>query len=81
MDLAIPACESAVRQYPNSIRLIFSLGRAYEMKKVSAPHLSNTERRRRGPFGSARDLCVPKTPGRGDGDGDGEARRGWGVNE
>lgn len=32
-DLAIPACESAVRQYPNSIRLSFQLGRAYEMKK------------------------------------------------
>jgi Sel1 repeat len=27
--LAIPACESAVRQYPNSPRLIFQLGRAY----------------------------------------------------
>jgi TPR repeat protein len=28
-DLAIQACESAVRQYPNSIRLIYQLGRAY----------------------------------------------------
>jgi TPR repeat protein len=27
--LAIPACESAVRQYPNSQRLSFQLGRAY----------------------------------------------------
>lgn len=27
--LAIPACESAVQQYPNSARLIFELGRAY----------------------------------------------------
>ena len=28
-DLAIPACESAVRKYPNSARLIYQLGRAY----------------------------------------------------
>ena len=28
-ELAIPACESAVRQYPVSSRLIFQLGRAY----------------------------------------------------
>ena len=28
-DLAIQACESAVRQYPNSIRLIYQLGNAY----------------------------------------------------
>ena len=28
--LAVPACESAVRQYPNSTRLIFQLGRAYQ---------------------------------------------------
>lgn len=28
--LAVPACETAVRQYPNSIRLIFQLGRAYQ---------------------------------------------------
>jgi hypothetical protein len=27
--LAIPACESAVRRYPNSVRLIYQLGRAY----------------------------------------------------
>lgn len=27
--LAVPACEAAVRQYPNSSRLIFQLGRAY----------------------------------------------------
>jgi len=27
--LAIPACESAVRKYPNSVRLIYQLGRAY----------------------------------------------------
>lgn len=27
---AIPACEDAVRQYPNSARLIFQLGRAYQ---------------------------------------------------
>ena len=27
--LAIPACESAVRKYPNSARLIYQLGRAY----------------------------------------------------
>ena len=26
---AIPACQRAVRQYPNSSRLIFQLGRAY----------------------------------------------------
>jgi Sel1 repeat len=30
--LAIPACESAVRQYPSSNRLIFQLGRAYQKK-------------------------------------------------
>ena len=28
--LAIPACESAVQQYPNSIRLTYQLGRAYQ---------------------------------------------------
>ncbi len=28
-DLAIPACEAAVRQYPDSPRLVFQLGRAY----------------------------------------------------
>ena len=28
--LAVPACEVAVRQYPNSIRLAFQLGRAYQ---------------------------------------------------
>jgi TPR repeat protein len=27
--LAVPACEAAIRQYPNSPRLIFQLGRAY----------------------------------------------------
>jgi tetratricopeptide (TPR) repeat protein len=27
--LAVPACETAVRQYPNSTRLIYQLGRAY----------------------------------------------------
>jgi TPR repeat protein len=27
--LAVPACEDAVRQYPNNNRLIFQLGRAY----------------------------------------------------
>lgn len=27
--LAVPACEDAVRQYPNNARLIFELGRAY----------------------------------------------------
>ena len=27
--LAIPACEAAVRQYPNSSRLAYQLGRAY----------------------------------------------------
>jgi len=27
--LAVPACESAVRQYPTNVRLIFQLGRAY----------------------------------------------------
>ena len=32
-DLAIQACESAVREYPNSIRLIYQLGRAYDSKK------------------------------------------------
>jgi TPR repeat protein len=32
-DLAIQACESAVRKYPNSIRLIYQLGWAYENKK------------------------------------------------
>jgi TPR repeat protein len=31
-DLAIPACESAVRKYPNGIRLIYQLGRAYNRK-------------------------------------------------
>jgi TPR repeat protein/predicted aspartyl protease len=29
-SLAVPACEDAVRQYPNSTRLILQLGRAYE---------------------------------------------------
>jgi TPR repeat protein len=29
-DLAVPACENAVRRYPNSNRLIFQLGRAYD---------------------------------------------------
>ena len=29
-DLAVPACEAAVRQYPNSTRLLFQLGRAYQ---------------------------------------------------
>ena len=28
--LAVPACEAAVRQYPNSIRLALQLGRAYQ---------------------------------------------------
>jgi TPR repeat protein len=28
--LAVPACEDAVRQFPNSMRLLFQLGRAYE---------------------------------------------------
>ncbi len=28
--LAVPACEEAVRQYPNSIRLPYQLGRAYQ---------------------------------------------------
>jgi hypothetical protein len=32
-DLAIPACESAVRKYPNSIHLIYQLGVAYKRKK------------------------------------------------
>src|SRR6516225_3751424 len=32
-DLAIQACESAVREYPNSIRLIYKLGGAYDSKK------------------------------------------------
>jgi hypothetical protein len=32
-DLAIPACESAVRKYPDSIRLIYQLGKAYDSKK------------------------------------------------
>jgi hypothetical protein len=31
--LAVPACESAVRKYPNSVRLIYQLGRAYAQKK------------------------------------------------
>ena len=31
-SLAIPACENAVRRYPNSKRLIFQLGRAYHEK-------------------------------------------------
>jgi TPR repeat protein len=31
-SLAIPACENAVRQHPNSKRLIFQLGRAYQKK-------------------------------------------------
>ncbi len=29
-DLAVPACEAAVRQYPNSTRLSLQLGRAYQ---------------------------------------------------
>ena len=32
-DLAIQACESAVRAYPNSIRLIYNLGSAYHTKR------------------------------------------------
>ena len=28
--LAVPACEDAVRQFPNNTRLLFQLGRAYE---------------------------------------------------
>jgi hypothetical protein len=36
--LAIPACESAVRQYPTSNRLVFQLGRAYQKKLTSIPH-------------------------------------------
>ena len=32
-DAAIPACESAVRQYSNDVRLIFQLGRAYDEAK------------------------------------------------
>jgi TPR repeat protein len=28
--LAVPACEDAVRQYPNSVRLAYQLGRTYE---------------------------------------------------
>jgi TPR repeat protein len=31
-DLAIPACEEAVRRYPDSTRLAFQLGRAYKKK-------------------------------------------------
>ena len=30
--LAVPACESAVRKYPNNVRLIYQLGRAYAKK-------------------------------------------------
>ena len=30
--LAVPACESAVRKYPSSVRLIYQLGRAYAKK-------------------------------------------------
>jgi tetratricopeptide (TPR) repeat protein len=29
-SLAVPACEAAVQQYPDSSRLVFQLGRAYE---------------------------------------------------
>jgi TPR repeat protein len=29
-DLAVPACEDAVKQFPNSARLLFQLGRAYQ---------------------------------------------------
>jgi uncharacterized protein len=29
-SLAVPACESAVREYPTSMRLVFQLGRAYQ---------------------------------------------------
>jgi TPR repeat protein len=32
IDSAIPACERAVRKYPNSTRLIYQLGRAYAKK-------------------------------------------------
>ena len=28
-DLAVPVCEAAVKQYPDSTRLIYQLGRAY----------------------------------------------------
>jgi TPR repeat protein len=31
-DLAVPACESAVRQYPDSSRLTYQLGRAYSKR-------------------------------------------------
>jgi uncharacterized protein len=30
--LAVPACESAVRKYPNTVRLIYQLGRSYAKK-------------------------------------------------
>jgi TPR repeat protein len=30
--VAVPACESAVRKYPNSVRLVYQLGRAYSKK-------------------------------------------------
>ncbi len=32
--LAIPACESATKQYPNSVRLIYQLGRAYDKSNI-----------------------------------------------
>jgi TPR repeat protein len=35
--LAVPACEAAVRQYPNSARLTYQLGRAYEMGNNFTP--------------------------------------------
>jgi tetratricopeptide (TPR) repeat protein len=33
LALAVPACESALAQYPNSTRLIYQLGRAYHQQK------------------------------------------------
>src|SRR5262245_9777923 len=32
-NLAVPACQNAVRQFPDSARLIFQLGRSYDRGK------------------------------------------------
>jgi TPR repeat protein len=42
--LAVPACESAVRQYPNSVRLAYQLGRAYSQSSDFAKAINQYQR-------------------------------------
>ena len=41
---AVPACETAVRQYPNDARLSYQLGRAYFARKITKMRLISSEK-------------------------------------